>query len=43
MFLKYNIYISESSTRKQSSEYIADLIGLPEYVNKLFSPDGNFN
>ena len=43
MILKYNIDIFDSSTRKQSSEFIADLIGFPETVNILFSPGGNFN
>ena len=43
IFLKYSIYMSDSSLRKQSSEYIADLIGFLEYVNKLFNPEGNFN
>ena len=43
MFLEYNIYIFDSSTRKQSNGYIADLIGFPVYVNKLFRPKGNFN
>ena len=43
MILKYNIDIFDSSTRKQSSEFIADLIGFPEYTNILFNPGGNFN
>ena len=33
----------DNSTKKQSSEYIADLIGFPEYVNKLLNSEGNFN
>ena len=33
----------DSSTKKQSSEYIADFIGFPAYVNKLLSSEGNFN
>ena len=43
MILKYNIDIFDSSIRKQSSEFIADLIGFPVYINKLFNPGGNFN
>ena len=35
--------MSVSSIRKQSNEYIADLIGFPENVNKLFSPEGNLS
>ena len=43
MILKYNIDIFDSPTRKQSSEFIADLMGFPEYTNILFNPGGNFN
>ena len=43
MFLKYNILIFDSPIRKQSSEYIADLMGFPEYVNKLLNPEGSFS
>ena len=43
IFLKYNIEIFDSSTKKQSSEFIADLTGFPEYVNILLSYGGNFN
>ena len=32
MFLKYNIDIFDSFTKKQSSGFIADLTGFPEYV-----------
>ena len=30
MILKYNIDMFDNSTKKQSSEFIADLIGFPE-------------
>ena len=43
IFLKYNIDIFESYTKKQSSAYIADLIGFPENVKALLSTGGNFN